>query len=130
MLALIVPALILFATFKSCRPLIAVILACAVLNTPVVVVPDTVRLLAKMLPLTVNPVRLPRLVILFKVLGASVPLKVPPSIVPGTVKLLMIPLKALMLPALTDPAVDSPPASIPPVTVRRVNVPSVVILGW
>jgi hypothetical protein len=45
-LALIVAALILPATFKFCRPLIAVILARAVLNTPVVVVPDTVRLLA------------------------------------------------------------------------------------
>ena len=100
---LMVPVLILLITVRSCRPLSTVMFAKAVLNTPVVVVPDTVRLLAKMLPFTVKPVRLPKVVILFKVLGASVPLKVPPSIIPGTVKLLIVPLNALITAVLTVP---------------------------
>ena len=61
--ALIVPALMLFATFKFCNPLIEVILASAVLNTPVVVVPDTVRLLALMELATVKLVNVPTVVI-------------------------------------------------------------------
>ena len=100
---LIVPVLILFTTSRFCKPLSTVMFASAVLNIPVVVVPDTVRLFAKMLPFTVKPVRLPKVVILFKVLGANVPLKVPPSIIPGTVKLLIVPLNALITPAFTVP---------------------------
>jgi ABC-type maltose transport system permease subunit len=42
-LALIVPALILFATFKFCRPLITVMFASAELKVPALTVPVTVR---------------------------------------------------------------------------------------
>ena len=56
------------------------------------------------LPITVKALKLPRLVILFSVPGASMPLKVPPTILPVTARL--------------------------PVTVAPVSPPSVLILGW
>ena len=117
-------------TLNVCNPAILVIFACAELNVPAVTVPDTVKLLAKMLPLTVKAVRLPRLVMLFKVLGASVPLKVPPLITPGTVKLLKVPVKAAICEEAIVPDADILAASIEFATVRLVNVPSVVMFGW
>jgi hypothetical protein len=54
---------------------------------PTNALPDKVRLDAMMLPVTVKPLKLPRLVMLFSVPALSMPLKVPPTIVPGTVKL-------------------------------------------
>jgi hypothetical protein len=82
-----------------------------------------------MLPFTVKPVRLPKLVILFKVLGASIPLKVPPSMVPGTVKLLIVPLKALKVAALTMPDAVRFAVLILFDTFRLVSVPILVMFG-
>ncbi len=129
MLALNVAASIAPVTLNVCKPVILVMFACAELKVPAVTVPDTVKLLAKMLPLTVKAVRLPKLVILFNVLGASVPLKVPPLISPGTVKLLNVPLNAFTVDAAIVTA-DRLAASIDPDTVRLVSVPSVVMFGW
>ena len=66
-----------------------------------------------MFPLTVNAVRLPRLVILANVPAASVPLNCPPVIIPGTVKLPSVAPVELKLFVVT--LLD---------TVRLVNVPT------
>ena len=66
-----------------------------------------------MLPLTVNAVKLPKLVILAKVPAASVPLNWPPVMIPGTLKLPKVPPTLLILFAVT--LLD---------TVRLVNVPT------
>jgi hypothetical protein len=58
------------------------------------------------------------LVILFNVPADKMPLNVPPMIVPGTVKLLIVPFNALNAAAVTLPD-----------TVRLVSVPTVVIKG-
>jgi hypothetical protein len=71
-LALIVPALILFATFKFCRPLILVIVASAELNVPALTVPVVVRLPALILPATFKSCN-PLIVVMF----ASAELNVP-----------------------------------------------------
>ena len=66
-----------------------------------------------MLPLTVNAVKLPKLVILANVPAASVPLNWPPVMIPGTLKLPKVPPTLLILFAVT--LFD---------TVRLVNVPT------
>ena len=94
-------------TLKDVKPVRLAIVAVVVLIEPDVI-----------LPLTVKAVKLPRLVILFKVPVDRVPLKVPPVIVPGTVKLPMVAVLALMVPASTVP-----------LTVKLPSVPTLVILG-
>jgi hypothetical protein len=129
-LALIVPALILFATFKFCNPLSTVMFASAELKVPAFTVPVAVRSMVLISPFTVRPVSTPTLVMLFKVLGANTPLKVPPSIIPGTVRLLILPLNALMIAALTVPVAVRSVVLILFDTFRLVSVPILVMLGW
>ena len=69
--------------------------------------------LVVMFPLTVNAVKLPKLVILANAPAPSVPLNVPPVIVPGTLKLPKVPPTLLILFAVTLPD-----------TVRSVKVPT------
>ena len=116
--ALIVFALILLATVRFCKPFNVVMFARAELNTPDVTVPDTVILFALILPLTVKALKLPKLVMVFCAVWLKVPLNVPPVIVPGTYRLLIVPDKELKLDEVTLPD-----------TVKFVSVPSVVILG-
>ncbi len=71
------------------------------------------------LPVTVNALKLPRLVMLLSVPVLNVPLKVPPVMVPGTVRLPIVAVVLLILPELTEP-----------LTVRLLKVPMPVILGW
>ncbi len=127
--ALIVAASIAPVTLNVCKPVILVMFACAELKVPAVTVPDTVKLLAKMLPLTVSAVKLPKLVMLASEPADNVPLNVPPVITPGTVKLLKVPLNAFTVDAATVTA-DRLAASIDPDTVRLVSVPTVVMFGW
>ena len=117
--ALIEFAVIVLATVRFCNPLIVVMFASAELNTSAVTVPATVILFAYTLPFTVSPLKLPKLVIEFNAVWLNVPLKVPPVIVPGTYRLLIVPLKELIEDEVTLPD-----------TVRFVNVPSVVMFGW
>ncbi len=105
--ALIVLASILFVTVKLFSPPKFVMLAVV-----------TLKVFAVMFPLTVIALKLPRLVILFNVPADNVPLKVPPTIVPGTVK---FPTNALTALNVFD--------VILPVTVTLVNPPNVVIFG-
>jgi len=102
----VVPVIAPF-TLNDVRPVRFAIVAVVVLIEPAVI-----------LPVTVKAVRLPRLVMLFKVPSDSVPLKVPPAIVPGTVKLPIVAVVALRLPASTVP-----------LTVKLPKVPRLVILG-
>ena len=62
---------------------------------------------------------MPKLVIPFNAVALNVPLKIPPLMIPGTYKLLIVPLNALKLAAVTLPD-----------TVKFVSVPSVVMFGW
>jgi len=94
-------------TVRPVRPVRLAIVALVVLIEPAVT-----------LPVTVNALKLPRLVMLLIVPSDSVPLKVPPVIVPGTVRLPTIAVVLLILPEFTEP-----------VTVRLVRVPMPVILG-
>ncbi len=94
-------------TVRPVRPVRFAIVALVVLIEPAVT-----------LPVTVKPLKLPRLVILSKVPVLKVPLNVPPVMVPGTVKLPIVAVVLLTLPEFTDP-----------VTVRLLNVPIPVILG-
>ena len=76
------------------------------------------------LPVTVNALKLPSDVILFSVPGASMPLKVPPTMFPVTVIfctpliLVIVANAELKLPADTKPA-----------TVKLLKVPTVVMFG-
>ena len=118
----------------------AVTLPVVVKLPPISAPPVTDNVLAVMLPVTVNAVRLFRLVMPASVPADKVPLKVPPVIVPGTDKLPIVPLTALIAWAVTLPvAVMLPPKSAPlvtdkvlvvvlPDTVIAVKPPSVVIL--
>jgi hypothetical protein len=82
-----------------------------------------------MLPFTVNAVSPPKLVILFCAVCDKIPLKVPPSMVPGTVKLLIVPLNALNVAALTMPDAVRFAALILFDTFKLVSVPILVIFG-
>ncbi len=94
-------------TVRPVKPVRFAIVALVVLIEPAVT-----------LPATVNALKLPRLVILLIVPSDSVPLNVPPVIVPGTVKLPMVAVVLLRLPEFTEP-----------LTVRLFKEPILVILG-
>ena len=111
--ALIVPALILLPTLKL------VMLALKALKASAVTVPVAVMLFAYTLPFTVSALKLPKLVIVFCAVWLRVPLKVPPVMVPGTYRLLIVPLNELIVEEVTLPD-----------TVKFVSVPKVVMFGW
>jgi hypothetical protein len=67
---------------------------------------------------------------LFCAVCDKIPLKVPPSIIPGTVRLLIVPLNALMIAALTMPDAVRFAVLILFDTFRLVSVPILVMFGW
>ena len=111
----------------------------------VIVAVTTLIAFELILPDTVNAFKLPRLVILFNAVVPKIPLKVPPSMVPGTFRSPINPLTVLnvfdvMLPVTVR--LTNPPklamfavvtlmvlADIFPATVRFVKVPSAVMFG-
>ena len=84
---------------------------------------------AVILPVTVNALKLFRLVMLANVPADSVPLKVPPVIIPGTVKLLMNALPVTVRLFTAAPFVtDKVLVVVLPDTVIAVRPPNVVML--
>ena len=79
-------------TVRPVRPVRLAIVALVVLIDPAVT-----------LPVTVKALKLPRLVMLLIVPSDRVPLKVPPVMVPGTVRLPIVAVVELRLPEFTDP---------------------------
>ena len=106
--ALIVFDVILFATVRFCIPP----------RLPIVAL-TTLIAFAVTFPLTVIALNLPNAVILSSVPCDNNPLKVPPTIVPGTERLPINPFNVLNAAEV-----------ILPDTVRFVNVPKVVMFGW